>query len=150
VALALVAWVVGAGTAVAVGLLALSIVGTSLAGPVDPLAHVTDPGAATASSPTASSPTAAPSPGVTSEPPTGEGRTLTSAGGTVVAECVDGAAYLLVWSPAQGFHAEDVIRGPARVTRVKFETFGREIEVTITCVDGTPQSSVHDESGSDR
>jgi serine/threonine-protein kinase len=144
-----VAWAVGAGTAVAVGLLALSTVGTSLSGPVDPLAHATDPGGEPGSG-TASPPPASPQPDDTSEPPTGDGHTLTSAGGTVVATCVNGSAYLVVWSPAQGFHAEDVIRGPARVARVKFESRGREIGVTVTCVDGIPQSSVEDESALDR
>src|SRR5439155_12282407 len=47
-------------------------------------------------------------------------RVLTSTGGTVVARCVDGGAYLVSWSPAQGYRAEEVRRGRAAVARVSF------------------------------
>lgn len=139
--LAVVAWVVGALTAVAVGLFALSSVGTGLFGqPADPLAQAGDPeppAVATVTTPAVTTPAATPteSTAATDQP-------LDSPGGTVVARCVQGGAYLAFWSPAQGFHADDVIRGPAAVVRVTFESPTRELRMTIRCVDGVAESTV--------
>jgi hypothetical protein len=71
----------------------------------------------------------------------GYDRTLTSPGGTVVARCMPSGAYLVLWSPAPGFEAGDVLRGPTSVARVSFETTGQEVNLRITCVDLVPQSS---------
>jgi hypothetical protein len=141
VVIAVVAWLVGAATAVTVGVLALSIVGADLFGPADPLAQA----AAPVPSPDSAAGTDLPRPGTSSAPAADAERTFTLASGTVVARCVDGAAYLVLWSPAPGFRAEDVTRGPAAVTRVKFETRGQEIKVTVRCVDGVPQSQVDED-----
>ena len=138
--LAVVAWALGAATAVAVGLLALSSVGAGLFGPADPLARAADVDLA------GSAPTATPSPSPSPFGPSPESeRTLTSEGGTVVARCIDGNAYLVLWSPAQGFRAGDVRRGPAAIARVKFETGGREIKMQVFCDGGVAQSMVEDE-----
>jgi hypothetical protein len=142
-----VAWAVGAATAVAVGLLALSSVRADLFGPADPLAPAAAPldGASPAGTSSASAPATS-----SASPVVGEERTLASPGGTVVAHCVDDGAYLVLWSPAPGFHADDVRRGPAPVARVKFERPGQEVEVTVRCVDRVPQSSIDEEWESER
>ena len=68
-------------------------------------------------------------------------RVLTSTGGTVVARCVDGGAYLVSWSPAQGYRAEEVRRGRAAVARVSFAA-SRKIVLYVRCVAGVPQLHV--------
>jgi len=40
-------------------------------------------------------------------PPSGDGTVLTSAGGEVVASCQAAGAYLISWSPLQGYEADD-------------------------------------------
>src|SRR5262249_51779022 len=129
--LAVVSWAVGAATAITVGLVALSSVGT-FDGPSDPLARTGDQAPA-ADAPGPATPTNAttPSPAVTAtDPPrsavqtTSGDKQLTSAGGSVVARCVGGDAYLVIWSPAQGFHAGAVTRGPTQTARVTFEGHG--------------------------
>jgi hypothetical protein len=140
------AWTVGAAAAIGVGMLALSLVGSGL----------TDTGAAAGANVVvnqpdplvATPPTSAPSPAVgptaSVSPSTGT-RTIPSAGGTVVARCGDGGAYLVVWSPAPGYRTDDVLRGPAATVRVAFEGNGREVKIAVTCVGGTPQPAIHDE-----
>ena len=134
------AWAVGAATAVMVGLLALSSVGAGLFGPADPLAPAAEPLVSPSTSVTSM-----PTNSVSAGPIVGVERTLASAGGTVVAQCIDADAYLVLWSPAPGFHAEDVRRGPAPVARVTFETRGQEVKLAVRCVDRVPQSSVDQE-----
>jgi hypothetical protein len=50
----------------------------------------------------------------------GAGTLLTSSAGTVVASCGSAGAYLLSWSPAQGYEVGQVVRGPAPVASVVF------------------------------
>ncbi len=150
VALAVTAWAVGAATAVGVGLLALSSVGTSYVhGPADPLAGVgdarTSPDTVASGTPSA---TATPTPSarastVATTATGGSERQFTSAGGNVVARCTGADAYLVYWSPAAGYHAGDVVRGPATSVRVQFEGAGRELTMTVTCVGGVPQAVTH-------
>src|SRR5258708_2269031 len=131
------AWTVGAGIALAVSLLALSMVSTGLTTePVQPVTR--DVGA------TADQATRTPSPlhsgFAAADPPTGSAapshpasatpksatpsdvaknqRSLSSVGGTVVANCRTGGAYLVYWSPAPGYHVDDVVRGPAEPARL--------------------------------
>ncbi len=140
-----VAWTVGACIALAVSLLALSTVDLS----TEPFRPATrDIGAANPSTPTPSR--SATSVDVTAEagettPTTGKvaanERSLSFAGGTVVAHCRNGGAYLVYWSPAPGYHVDDVVRGPADPARLTFEGRGNELKVAITCVTGTPQAT---------
>lgn len=69
-------------------------------------------------------------------------------GGTVVASCKPGGAYLESWSPAPGFDSDDVHRGPAHVASIEFE--GDDMPdylVTVRCKGGSPtfQSIVVDD-----
>jgi hypothetical protein len=135
--LAIVAWVIGAVAAVTVGLLALSTVGAGLLGPTDPLNRsdnvpVSDYGDSTGS------------PGTSS--PNDSDQTFTFTAGTVVAACAGTDSYLVAWSPAPGFRTDDAVRGPAPVTRVKFEKPGNETMIVVTCTDGQPHASVRQDN----
>ena len=80
-----------------------------------------------AASPSATSPSLRPA----------AGTVLTSQGGTVLAECRQAGAYLVSWSPVQGYEASGVGRGPAARARVVFESDANTVTMTVTCPDGT-------------
>jgi hypothetical protein len=85
-----------------------------------------------------------PSPSVTPAAPAPQPVTtvLTSAGGTVVAGCQAAGAYVVSWSPAQGYEAPWVIRGPAATAKVAFEGSRKLITMTISCSAGVPSATV--------
>jgi hypothetical protein len=79
------------------------------------------------------------------------GTPFSSQGGTVVATCESAGAYLITWSPAQGYEVDQVSRGPAAVASVRFETSSTAVTMNVSCPGGpggTPVSSTttgHDE-----
>jgi len=165
VAGSVLAWTAGAAASVAVGLLALSSIqaGTA-AGPPQQLApdgltnigSDLSPAASPAGQAGQAATTTSGAPGAAATPPTSAQssgpprppgattssvqRLLSSPGGTVTARCTGTSAYLVSWSPAQGYRVNHVQRGPATVVSVTFRSTttrtGNEIE--IRCVAGTP------------
>jgi hypothetical protein len=178
-----VAWLLGAATATAGSLLAVSLLGQGITGNSGPLltqdavnkelaseaaeasasASVTvtasaEPSGthatATPSPVTASmSPVQAPTPVTTTPvtttpvtttaPPTASsgGTVLTSPGGEVVAACQAAGAYLVSWSPLQGYEVGDVSRGPAATARVTFESNASRVIMTVSCSAGVPTAT---------
>jgi hypothetical protein len=144
----LAAWTAGAGVAVGVGVLALSLIDNGLAsGAVQPV-PIDGPVAAAPPSPSPSAslsqpsgeaapvPSSAPSPSATAGPL----RQLASTGGTAIARCTpDGLAYLVSWSPGQGYEADDVHRGPGRIVSVAFTAGTQRVWLGIHCVAGIPE-----------
>lgn len=74
-------------------------------------------------------------------------RALTSSGGSAIARCTGGTAYLVSWSPAQGYEVDEYERGPDDRARVKFESESddRKVRITVTCRNGVPVRSVETE-----
>lgn len=143
------AWSVGAVTAAAVGLLALSLIRTGLGedASLPPTPDVASQLEATPTSPptTGTGPapvTSAPGP---AKPAQSAERTVTTIGGTLVATCRADQAYLVYWTPAPAFRTDEVTRGPAPVARVTFHGENREIKVSVLCIGGVPQPDVHEE-----
>lgn len=66
---------------------------------------------------------------------------LTSAGGTVVASCAGARAYLVSWSPQQGFGSGDVLRGPAINAQVTFTDGQLTVTMVVSCDAGTPTAA---------
>jgi hypothetical protein len=64
------------------------------------------------------------------------GTVLTSQGGTVLAECRSAGAYLVSWSPTQGYEATGVIRGPATTARVIFDSDANSVTMVVSCLNG--------------
>jgi hypothetical protein len=79
----------------------------------------------------------------------GTGAALTSPGGSVLAQCQGNAAYLTSWSPAQGYQAEQVARGPAEHVAVRFVSGGSVVVVHVECAAGQPRSWVSSAWGDD-
>jgi hypothetical protein len=85
------------------------------------------------------------------QPPAGQqsspGTVLSSQGGTVVAVCVQGGAYLQSWSPQQGYETIGVVRGPTSTAQVSFTSGQSNVTMLVTCPGGAPSAAVH--TGSD-
>ena len=73
---------------------------------------------------------------------TAAGTLLQSPYGSVTAECQPGGAYLLYWSPEQGYQADDVFRGPAATASVSFEGPANEVVMQVSCKSGSPIARV--------
>jgi hypothetical protein len=174
------AWLLGAATATAGSLLAISLLGQGITGnsgqlltqdavtralaseaaeaPPSAAARDTDVPAASATAQTApaasATPTATdvPAPGQgadTTSSPSGDGTVLTSAGGEVVASCQAAGAYLISWSPLQGYEADDVNRGPAAAARVTFASTTERVTMVVSCSAGVPSATSHSSWGGD-
>jgi len=173
------AWLLGAATATAGSLLAISLLGQGITGdsgqlltqdavtralaseaadaspspvtsPRRQLASPSAPARAPASASATATPAAtatsapAPDPATAAAPALADGGTvLTSAGGEVVASCQPAGAYLISWSPLQGYEVDGVIRGPAVTARVTFSPVtvsptAREVTMAVSCSAGVP------------
>ena len=168
------AWLLGAGTATAGSLLAVSLLGQGIAAsPGQQLtadavnralareAHdasqaatrtapspvrtppVTGPAATSpGASPAAPAPPAPRAPSATAAAPAvpaaspSAGTLFMSLGGSVLAECRPAGAYLVSWSPVQGYQADDVTRGPVTTARVVFESNANSVTMKVSCPDG--------------
>jgi serine/threonine-protein kinase len=109
-----------------------------------PAATAVSPPAWSPSRPTASSAAGTtPATTTTAPPASSGGAVLTSAGGQVVATCQAAGAYLISWSPVQGYEVGDVIRGPAATARVTFESRANHVTMVVTCSAGVPSATSH-------
>jgi hypothetical protein len=119
--------------------------GATSSGGVTPSRGPTSSGGATPSGGVTPSGGATSSGGAT-EPSSAAGggieRALTSPGGSLVARCGAGQAYLASWSPAQGYEADDVRRGPAAEARLIFQGARDVVVVAVRCVAGVPEASI--------
>jgi hypothetical protein len=94
--------------------------------------------------PRAARPTPTPTPTSTPTPAqstTPAGTPFSSQGGTVVATCESAGAFLLTWSPAQGYQVDRYVQGPAAVASVRFWSISLVVTMNISCQGGTPVSS---------
>jgi len=76
----------------------------------------------------------------TTSPPAVRG--LPTPGGIVHASCDGGLARLSSWSPAQGYRADDPVRGPASSVSIKFKRDREEMTIIVTCRAGEPIAQV--------
>jgi hypothetical protein len=74
-------------------------------------------------------------------PRTTGGSVLTSEGGTLVASCAGARAYLVSWSPQQGFGTSDVVRGPATRAQVTFTGAQLTVTMVVSCATGAPTAT---------
>ena len=158
------AWLLGAGAATAGSLLAVSVLGQGLApAPSQQLTEIAVSRALASEAVAATPSPSFPQPVVTtsatplrphvkkhsaapSVPPSSPAQqpidtVLTSIGGTVMADCQAAAAYLASWSPALGYEATTVIRGPAATAKVTFASLRKLVIMAISCSGGTPSTA---------
>ena len=60
----------------------------------------------------------------------------------MLAECRSAGAYLVSWSPTQGYQAAGVARGPAVNARVVFNSAANSVTMVVSCPDGTAGAPV--------
>ena len=58
-----------------------------------------------------------------------------------MAQCAAAGAFLLSWSPQQGFTASSVARGPASTARVVFTTTASRVTMVVSCATGVPSAA---------
>ncbi|MFE9093420.1 hypothetical protein [Streptomyces sp. NPDC007264] len=121
----------------------------------DPAAAPTDPTAAPSGSPHVGSPADAetgssrPAPAVSPSQTTGHTDAVASSGGTALAACGTAGAYLVSWSPAEGYRVESVSRGPSRVASVTFASSHSLVVLRVGCSSGVPTAQVDTASEDD-
>jgi len=94
-------------------------------------------------SPAARTTKVSPSPTAAPTTPAPVERVLTSAGGTVTADCPAAAtARILDWSAAHGYHEEAVDAGPGAAPFVTFRHGQQRVTVTVTCSAGEPKATI--------
>jgi hypothetical protein len=153
------AWTVGAVAAVGVGMLAVSLIGDGLSTRTgqpltsDAIARESPSASAPRQSPPSVSVSAgretgsklAPSTRSTG-PPTPAARPIsrpiTTSGGTAIVRCTGGLAYLVSWSPREGYTYDNVDRGPAQRVRVRFRSDEDKVDIRVTCPQGVPRAEV--------
>jgi len=137
-------WLVAAAVAIAVGASAVRFIGSGITGGdadvLTPQQVAEQLGIGAASPSPALAPAPPPSPGMpgASNQSISERRPFSGPGGTVVAVCVDAQAFLVSWSPAQGYSVERIERGPYEHADARFEGSAGRSEVRVRCVDGEP------------
>lgn len=161
------AWMAGAAVATGGTLVAISWIGQGISSaPVHALSvdqvtnalasmspspdGTSDDGAGTTPSPAPASPAPSASHSAGAVATTSPPRTLTSAGGSVIAVCTAAGAYLTSWSPAENFQVDEVRRGPERVARVVFQSGTTTVYLGVLCQNGLPTAySGHESQGPD-
>lgn len=143
--LAIAAWLAAAALATAASIGAVGSLSRGLFGPSDAPLRETEVEAQLA--PTTPAPReSSPAPAESSRAPA-ENRALATAGGSIVASCTGGLAYLDSWIPRSGFETDHVQRGPAATASLRFKarSGGDSVRAQVTCRDGEPALAVVDD-----
>jgi hypothetical protein len=154
-AVAALGWVAAAVLATLIGMGGIRLIGDSLTSTPGGVLDQQEVAKALAaepspspSTPSPSKPSPAPSsepagPAPSTSPPTGSQRAFSSAGGSVVAGCRGGQAYLVSWSPAPGYRVTQQDSGPGEHVEVRFEGSGGRSEIRVACAGGNPVAQQH-------
>nr|WTB31690.1 hypothetical protein OG781_21315 [Streptomyces sp. NBC_00830] len=149
--LAVAGWTAAALAATLTGLAAVQVIGDGITASADGgvlspqqverqlATATTSPSADPSTRSAAPTPTHAPTTGTPST--TAVKKTLSTPGGTVIAECNGASVRLLSWAPAQGFGVKRADRGPDEHAEVTFEGATGKIELRVRCVNGRPTPS---------
>jgi hypothetical protein len=156
------AWLLGVVAATGGSLAAVSLIGQSIAAPptqqltVSAVSHALasgrrdpDPSVAARPSPAPSHRHAGATPEASASATSSAGTLLSSSGGSVLAGCAGSNAYLISWSPQQGYAADYVVRGPAARARVVFLAGSGGVSLTVTCAGSVPSEVVSPVQGDD-
>ncbi len=156
------AWLLGVVAATGGSLAAVSLIGQSIAAPptqqltVSAVNHALasgrrdpDPSVAARPSPASSHRHARATPQASVSATSSPGTLLSSSGGSVLAGCAGPNAYLISWSPQQGYAADYVVRGPAATARVVFLAGSGGVSLTVTCTGSVPSEVVSPVQGED-
>jgi len=151
VLLAIAAWLVGASAATGGSLLAVSALGQGMnpaAGEQVGVETVNRALAKESAERAAAMPrrSASPSPSRTAPPAPAARRSPSppsppATGGTVLTSQAGTRAYVVSWSPQQGFGSTDVVRGPATNAQVTFTGGQLTVTMVVSCDAGVPTAT---------
>ena len=146
-AVAALGWIAAAVLATLIGMGGIRLIGDSLTSTPGGVLDQQEVAKALAAEPSPSLPSVSPSSPGPSSPSTaqstGSQRAFWSAGGSVVAGCHGGQAYLVSWSPAPGYRVTQQEGGPGEHVEVRFEGSGGRSEIRVTCSGGNPVTQQH-------
>ena len=80
--------------------------------------------------------------GAGSAPPI-QPQTFVSQGGAIVVGCQDSDAYLISWTPTEGFKVKKLNPGPASRASLELRNRGVRVLMTATCRAGVPAVTIH-------
>lgn len=138
-------WLLAAGVAALLGVLAVYLLGSGIAASTgQPLnageveRALAQPGTPTTPPP----PPPSPSPGgdgQSQDNGQSQGRlqVVETSGGTIIARCRESKTELVSWTPRQGFEADEEVRGPDDAVYLEFSSDDMKVHATIGCSDGT-------------
>lgn len=137
---AVIGWLAAALVTTLIGLAAVNSIGDGILGGADRPFSAADVNARLSAAPPLSRPPlSSPPTSAPSAVASAVSGVLATAGGTVVATCTAGQAYLSSWSPYQGYQADHIVRGPAATASIRFRRDkGRGVRLSVTCPDGSP------------
>jgi hypothetical protein len=147
VLLGILGWLAVAATATGAGVAAIGVLEDGITGPgVRPLDSEAVGRAPSRTGVVSAPPAPGPSP---SAPAAGRGvtRNLAAGGGIVTARCDGGQVTIMAWTPAQGYRADDLNRGPAVTAALTFTSDRLEYAVTVTCEAGAPVAHSEKDDG---
>ncbi|MGH8824904.1 MAG: hypothetical protein ACRDVN_10550 [Jiangellaceae bacterium] len=147
--LAVAGWLATVAVAAAVTLAAVSVLGSGIFGGSTRTMSQGEVARALAAASVSPEPGAASSPPAAGSSPASDATVISSAGGSVIARCNGLDAEVVSWTPAQGFRAETVERGPSPEVKVEFEADDRDVKVDVRCVDGRPTAEIDDDGDED-
>ncbi len=138
-------WLAAAVVATLIGMGGIRLIGDSLTSTPGGVLDQQDVAKALAASP---SPTPTPTPSPSGAAPStasasSASKAFSSAGGSVVAGCRGGRAYLVSWSPSPGYRVTQQEGGPGEHVEVRFEGSGGRSEIRVACAGGTPVEQPH-------
>ena len=88
-------------------------------------------------------PATEPPPPGEAEPPSTDGvRVFATAAGSVVAGCQEDQAFLVSWTPADGFKVKKINAGPSTSASVELQDRSVSVVITVTCHTGEPGVAV--------
>jgi hypothetical protein len=140
VATGVLAWLVAVAAATAVGIAAVNVIGSGIAGSGPRPLSQSEVEAQLAVTPTTTAPPATPS-ATTSTGAVDQPTVIPVQGGTIIARCAPGGVAVLSATPAQGYQVsskQEVDDHP----KVRFISGRTEVEVRLRCVAGAPQPEV--------
>lgn len=138
-------WLLAAGVAALLGVLAVYLLGSGItadtgqplnAGEVE--RALAQPGTPTTPSPPPPSPTSG-GDGQSQDNAQSQDRlqVVETSGGTIIARCRESKTALVSWTPRQGFEADEEVRGPDDAVYLEFSSDDVKVHVTIGCTDDT-------------
>ncbi|MET0233148.1 MAG: hypothetical protein ABW224_00770 [Kibdelosporangium sp.] len=133
----LFAWLLAVAVATAVGIAAVSVIGSGIVGSGPQPLSAAEVNAQLTSTPAVPAPSSSSIPTPTASSPAEQTKVFSLPGGTVIARCVPGGVEVVSATPAQGFQVSGDIEVDDH-PKVRFRSGRADFEVRLRCAGGVP------------